>query len=331
MSKGGEAMSDRDTGEEANRWSALAASGRYISDAEWLDRARQLRADALKASLRRLRDQYLSTRAVLTGAATAGAGAALVFGYAMLLAYEGLPASVLALAAVLLASTVSSIAGFAFSAVSGAMLLRMMNDPVQVVEIMIVCSISIQSFSVALLRRDIDWRRLLPFLAGGVLGLPFGVWVLLHLQTVWFKETMGVLLTSYAAYALLKRNASVRKYTDLTDVCVGFLGGITGGLAGFPGAAVTVWCGMRGWDKRRQRGVNQPFILIMQILALALLATMRGSITRGSGFDLDALEFVPAALLGTWFGLAIFKRLSDQWFTWVVNMLLLISGVGFIV
>jgi uncharacterized membrane protein YfcA len=324
-------MSDSGAGVETDGWPAFAASGRHVSEAEWLARARQLRADALKASLRRLRPRHLSMRAVLTGAATAAAVAALVGGYATLLAYEGVPASVLALAAVVLASTVSSIAGFAFSAVSGAMLLRMMDDPVQVVEILIVCSIAIQSFSVVLLWRDIDWRRLLPFVAGGVVGLPFGVWVLLHLHSVWFKETIGVLLTSYAAYALFRRNVSVRRFSDLTDVCVGFLGGITGGLAGFPGAAVTVWCGMRGWDKRRQRGVNQPFILIMQILALGLLETVRGSFNPGTGFDLEALQFVPAALLGTWFGLAIFKRLSDQWFTRAVNVLLLVSGVGFIV
>jgi hypothetical protein len=324
-------MSDTGAGMETDGWPAFAASGRHASEAEWLARARQLRADAMKASLRRLRPRHVSMRAVLIGVGTAGAGAALVAGYAMLLAYEGVPASVLTLAAVLLGSTVSSIAGFAFSAVSGAMLLRMMNDPVQVVEILIVCSIAIQSLSVVLLWRDIDWRRLLPFLAGGVVGLPFGVWVLLHLQTDWFKETMGVLLTSYAAYALFRRNVAARRYSNLTDVCVGFLGGITGGLAGFPGAAVTVWCGMRGWDKRRQRGVNQPFILIMQILALGLLETVRGSFTRGTGFDLGALEFVPAALLGTWFGLAIFRRLSDQWFSRAVNVLLLVSGVGFIV
>ncbi len=36
---------------------------------------------------------------------------------------------------------------------------------------------------------------------------------------------------------------------------------ITGGLAGFPGAFVTIWCGLKGWDKAHQRGVYQPFIL----------------------------------------------------------------------
>jgi hypothetical protein len=43
------------------------------------------------------------------------------------------------------------------------------------------------------------------------------------------------------------------------------------------------------------------------------------------------LEFVPVALLGTWFGLAIFRRLSDRTFTLAVNLLLLASGFGLLV
>jgi hypothetical protein len=117
----------------------------------------------------------------------------------------------------------------------------------------------------------------------------------------------------------------------VADAFAGLLGGITGGLAGFPGAAVTIWCGMRGWDKRRQRGIYQPFILVMQVLALMLIRFMVSSVTHGGGFDLDLLQFVPAAVLGTSFGLAIFRRLSDRSFALTVNVLLLASGVGLLV
>jgi hypothetical protein len=89
---------------------------------------------------------------------------------------------------------------------------------------------------------------------------------------------------------------------------------------------------MRGWDKRRQRGVYQPFILFMQVLALLLIQIMRPSVTRSVGPSLVPLvEFVPVALLGTWFGLTIFRRLSDRTFTLAVNLLLLASGFGLLV
>jgi hypothetical protein len=88
---------------------------------------------------------------------------------------------------------------------------------------------------------------------------------------------------------------------------------------------------MRGWDKRRQRGVYQPFILLMQVLALLLIQIMRPSVTRSVGPSLVPLEFVPVALLGTWFGLAIFRCLSDRTFTLAVKLLLLASGFGLLV
>jgi uncharacterized membrane protein YfcA len=196
---------------------------------------------------------------------------------------------------------------------------------------MITCSIAIQSVSVLVLWRDIDWRRLVIFLAGGIIGLPVGVWLLLNLGPLWFKEAIGKLLVVYAAFRMLKRSWILESDRNVADAFCGFLGGITGGLAGFPGAAVTIWCGMRGWDKRRQRGIYQPFILSMQVLALVLIRFMLSSVTHGGGLDLDLLQFVPAALLGTSFGLAIFRRLSDRSFALTVNVLLLASGVGLLV
>lgn len=263
--------------------------------------------------------------------ATVLAGAAIVIAYASLLSRDSLPVSAPALSAVLLASTLSSVAGFAFSAICGVMLLHMISDPVQVVEIMMVCSVALQSLSVAVLWRDIDWRGLWAFLVGGAIGLPFGVWLLLNLELVWFKHAVGSLLTAYAAYGLLKQPVTIRFGGNVLDACVGFIGGITGGLVGFPGAAVTIWCGMRGWDKRRQRGIYQPFILIMQILALLLIQLMRSSVVHGVVMGLNPLQFIPVALLGTWFGLAIFRRLSDRSFALAVNLLLLASGVGLLI
>ena len=134
-------------------------------------------------------------RAVLVAIAMALVSAAVVIAYAALLPRDNLPTSAPALGAVLLASTLSSIAGFAFSAICGVMLLHMMSDPLQVVETMMVCSIAIQSLSVAALWCDVEWRELLTFLAGGTIGLPFGVWLLLNLGHVGFREAVGTLLT----------------------------------------------------------------------------------------------------------------------------------------
>ncbi len=305
----------------------------YSGDASLLDRdaaiarARAGRAGFMRSAIagwiERNRPRGLIAVLLL---ALACAGVLIV--YARVLPSAGVAGlSVVVLLAIFFASALSSIAGFAFSAICGAMLFHLMDGQVRIVEIMMVSSIAIQALSVWTLRNTIDWRVLPAFLAGGLVGLPAGVWLLLNLSQRVYVQGMGVLLAAYGVYMLFRRPIRLRRdFGAAGDAAAGVFGGITGGMAGFPGALVTIWCGVKGWDKRRQRGVYQPFILIMQIAALVAIHLMR---SRGSA-DLDPLAwaYVPAALLGTWCGLALFARLTDRQFGMAVNLLLIVSGVG---
>jgi uncharacterized membrane protein YfcA len=69
-----------------------------------------------------------------------------------------------------LAAMLSSIAGFAFSPICGAMLFHLVPEPVRAVQIIIVCSIANQAAMTWELRREIDWRAMRIYLAGGACG-----------------------------------------------------------------------------------------------------------------------------------------------------------------
>jgi uncharacterized membrane protein YfcA len=120
------------------------------------------------------------------------------------LSAQGVHGVAFALVAVFVASTVSSIAGFAFSALCGALLFHLMDSPVYAVDVMIICSIAIQLLSVAALWRRIDWRSLGIFLIGGFPGVPAGVYLLLHLPTATYRDVIGGLLIVYGSYLLLR-------------------------------------------------------------------------------------------------------------------------------
>jgi uncharacterized membrane protein YfcA len=257
-------------------------------------------------------------------------GLGILIAEGIVLSAQGPGGVAFSLIAVFVASTISSIAGFAFSALCGALLFHLMDSPVYAVQVMITCSIAIQLLSVATLWRSIDWSSLPVFLVGGVIGVPAGVYLLLHLETSAYRDVIGVLLIAYGGYLPLRNPASKLRTGPLSDACAGFLGGLTGGLAGFPGASVTIWCGLKGWDKVRQRGVYQPFILGMQPVALIVIALMRPASASATQLDWKTLAFIPAALLGAWFGLRIFQRLSDRQFELTVNALLIVSGIGLI-
>jgi len=236
---------------------------------------------------------------------------------------EGADRVALIAAIVFAAALISSIAGFAFSALAGAALAQLSLAPTEAVEIMLVCSIAIQAYSVAALGGSIDWRRLAPFLAGGAVTVPVGIALLTRSSAAAFSLGLGVLLVAYGGYMLLRKSEIVVQGNRLADAAIGAVGGVTGGLAAFPGAFVTVWCGMRGWTKDEQRAVFQPYILAMQLVALALLhSSVPAAPSRPS-----ALILVPTAMLAAHLGIAVFRKLSNRQFNYMVYGLLIAAGV----
>ena len=225
---------------------------------------------------------------------------------------------------VFIAALLSSIAGFAFSALASTPLLFLFGDPPHAVAVMIACSIAIQAYCVWALRRQIVWRSLWPFVAPGALTVPLGAWLLAHTPPALFAIGLGVFLIAYAAYMLLRGEAPVLRGGRWCDALAGALGGIAGGVAGFPGSVVTIWCGMRGWSKEHQRTVYQPYILLMQLEALACI----GAQAPAAFAPEIALAYMPVALIAAYSGLAVFRRLTTPQFTLFVNGLLLVSGVA---
>ena len=69
------------------------------------------------------------------------------------------------------AAITSSIAGFAFSAIAGAMLFHLSDDTVRLVQLMIACSIANQFTAVWQMRNDLNLRELTKFLPAGTMGV----------------------------------------------------------------------------------------------------------------------------------------------------------------
>lgn len=69
---------------------------------------------------------------------------------------------------------------------------------------MMVCSILVQITNLVSLRRLVCWRGSMPFVIGGLLGLPPAVHLLLNANVSSFRLGFGVLLTTYSAYMLFR-------------------------------------------------------------------------------------------------------------------------------
>ena len=93
-----------------------------------------------------------------------------------------LATNILLSVAVFAGAFVSSLAGFAFSAVAGAILLRIFQ-PMEAVPLMMACSIGVQAANLWALRRNIQWEGSLLLIVGGALGIPVAIYLLQNADT----------------------------------------------------------------------------------------------------------------------------------------------------
>ena len=232
-------------------------------------------------------------------------------------------------AGAILAGFVSGLAGFGTGLVALGIWLHAVGPSVAA-PLVALASVVAQLQSISMVRHAIVPRRVAPFLLGGVMGLPLGVWLLTLLEPGPFKLGTGLFLLLYSASMLaMGRPAFVLGPGPfrLADGSVGFAGGVLGGATGLSGALPTAWCGLRGWNKDEQRGVYQPYNLT--ILGLALAAYLFGGLLTQETLMLAAVA-LPGTVLGTWIGTRTYRRVGETGFRRVVLILLLISGLALV-
>ncbi len=229
-------------------------------------------------------------------------------------------------AGVFAGAVVSSLVGFAFSAVAGAVLLHVM-PPTDAVPLMMACSTVTQVLSLVALRSSVEWKGNLLLIAGGALGILPSLYLLHHVDARIFRIGFGMFLAAYAGYMLLRPAAALMKAGPgrWRDAAVGFGGGFIGGLTAMPGALPTIWCDLRGMPKNQQRGVVQPFIAAMQLLALAVML-WRGGLSREAMTDL--VVSLPALACGVGLGIIMFRKVNDVLFRRIVLTVLIIAGLA---
>jgi len=228
------------------------------------------------------------------------------------------------LIATFIAALVAGLAGFAFGIVAAGIWLHVIT-PVETASLIVGFGLIVQGLAVWKLRNALDWRKLWAFVAGGALGVPLGVAILGWTNPAQVRAGIGAVLVLYALYALARPKMQPVAGGPLRDAGVGFLNGILGGITGFAGIVVTIWCGLRGWPKDVQRAVFQPVGVATFIMCAAWLGGT-GAISAHT-VELFLLG-LPFLLAGTWLGLRLYGRLDEDGFRKIVLALLLVSGVA---
>jgi hypothetical protein len=221
----------------------------------------------------------------------------------------------------------TGIAGFAMGLVVSGIWLHILT-PIQTAALIVGYALLAQTYSIWKLRQAMSWRKVAPFIIGGAVGVPIGALLLTYINPAHLRIGVGVLLVLYSVYSLAKPALKPVQGGVPTDLGIGFLNGLLGGLTGLGGIIVTVWVQLRGWPKDVQRIVFQPVILAAQGMTAVSLAFAGAYTAETIKLYLYGL---PALAAGIWIGLKLYGKLDEAGFRKVILWLLLISGVSLVV
>ena len=178
-----------------------------------------------------------------------------------------------------------------------------------------------QIIAAVTVRRGFDLRLLAPFVVGGLMGLPLGLYLLPRLDVLVFKAFLGALLALWCPAMLFSpRLPRITRGGRIADALIGAGGGVMGGLGGFTGVMPTLWC--------TQRAIVQNFNLSILVVTFAsYLATC-----VISSATLPYLAIVaPAMLLPSLLGARLYIGISEATFRKIVLSLLTGTGIALLV
>jgi uncharacterized protein len=183
-----------------------------------------------------------------------------------------------------------------------------------------------QIFSAFTVRRGWHFATLLPFVLGGVAGLPIGLWLLPRLDVPTFKMLLGATLVVICPLLFFAgRLPPIRRGGHVADAIAGSMGGMMGAFGGATGVVPTLWCTLRGFEKDRQRAVIQNFNLAM--LSVTFIGYLATGVIQPDMWPWMAIV-PPAALIPGRLGARLYLGISELAFRQIVLGLLFLSGLG---
>lgn len=220
---------------------------------------------------------------------------------------------------------INGLAGFGTALLSLGIWLQVM-PPWQAVSIVAAMSVVSGLQSIWIIRRDLrgGTGRLARFLLPAFVGIPLGSAALSLISAAALKLVIAGFMLLYGAFFALRRTLpQIDRPMPIADSVVGFLGGVLGGAASLSGALPTMWCTMRPWTKGETSAVLRPYNVVILGIATVLFA-WQGYYSRDT-LILMAIA-LPATLISSQIGIAVFRRLTDHQFRWLLVWLLFASG-----
>jgi uncharacterized membrane protein YfcA len=222
---------------------------------------------------------------------------------------------------IFIAGVIRGFTGFGL-AVVGVPLLSLFFAPAEIVPSIMILAIIAGLQLLPKIWRSVDWKLLLPTLAGAAIGTPLGTWLLAGMPANAMRVLIGGAVLAASLAVQLGFRFKKRPHAGI-NAGFGAIAGLTGGAAAMPGPSVIFL--FLAVPIAHEVG-RASLILFFQLSAvMSAISAAVGGILQVHSLILGAL-LVPAMLVGNTLGDRVFDKASAKTYRRVVVALL--AGLG---
>jgi len=215
---------------------------------------------------------------------------------------------------------------FGFGEALVAVPLLAFHIPIEIaVPFSVLVSIFIAAFVLVQDRKKVHFYSAKWLILFAVLGIPFGLLILIYGNESIVKLGLGIFIVLYSVYSLFgKHTFKLATDNKFWLFIFGFLSGVLGGSYGFNGPPIVIYGNLRSWTAKHFRATLQAYFLPAGILGMiGFWYNELWTSTVTYYFIISLPVVIPAIILGRY----INQKLKDDTFLKYVYLGLLCVGV----
>lgn len=231
-------------------------------------------------------------------------------------------ALVAAMAIVAIAGVIFGMTGFGFALLSVPPLL-LIYEPNTVVALMICITIATSGIVMISGRNVLDWRLVLTLLPGAIVGLALGTRILQDVDPTMLKIVAGTFVAAYSI-ALLAGFQPVGGRNPAVVAAASLASGALATSTGLSGPPIVMLLSARQLEKNAFRSTVTTYFVAIAFASLPLLL-LSGAV--GESDVVTSLWLSPAAIVGTFTGNRLVRKMNAAAFRKLTLVLLLVTGL----
>lgn len=223
---------------------------------------------------------------------------------------------------ILFASFTQGFSGFGFQLVALS-LLSLLIDLKHAIPLCALFGLVINIYLIIHYKEHLDFRELKSLIIGAVIGIPAGVYFLAETDSAMIKVILGIVLLIFVLMSI----TNIFKASGINQswgYLFGLLSGLLGGALNTNGPPVLIYFYLQNWDKLKLKASLTGFFLISTVIIIIGHAV--SGITT-SLVLIDFLNFLPFVLIGQFFGVKLFGKVSSVTYNKFILIFLLAAAL----